>query len=215
MRQTGYRKISGFYIIRKYCYNNNGTKEDIFMEGKNVIAVTNRKLCKRPFLEVIEDLAKKDLKTIVLREKDLSPEKYEDLAKQCLKICEKYGASLTLHNFISVARKLGVKRIHLPYPMFLKEAGDLSDFESVSTSIHKPEEAEQAQKAGADFVFAGHIFATDCKKGLKPRGLEFLKKTVEAVDIPVYGIGGIKEENFEEILKTGAYGGCIMSGFMN
>ena len=32
MRQTGYRKISGFYIIRKCCYNNNGTKEDIFMD---------------------------------------------------------------------------------------------------------------------------------------------------------------------------------------
>ena len=184
------------------------------MEGKNVIAITNRKLCKSPFLEVVEDLAKKDLKTIVLREKDLSEEEYEDLARKCLEICKKYGAVLTLHKFVKVARKLGVKQIHLPYPVFLKEAGNLGDFSSVSTSIHKLEEARQAQKAGADFVFAGHVFATDCKKGLAPRGLDFLKKTVEAVDIPVYGIGGIKDENFEEILKTGASGGCIMSGFM-
>ena len=55
------------------------------------IAVTNRNLCKRPFFDVIEDLSKKDVKTIVLREKDLS----ED-----------------------VARRLGIKKIHLPYPVF-------------------------------------------------------------------------------------------------
>ena len=44
------------------------------MEGKKIIAVTNRKLCTRPFLKVMEELAEKDLKTIVLREKDLTEE---------------------------------------------------------------------------------------------------------------------------------------------
>ena len=29
------------------------------------IAVTNRSLCKRPFFDVMEDLSKKDIKTIV------------------------------------------------------------------------------------------------------------------------------------------------------
>ena len=38
------------------------------------IAVTNRSLCKRPFFDVMEDLSKKDIKTIVLREKDLKEE---------------------------------------------------------------------------------------------------------------------------------------------
>ena len=155
------------------------------------IAVTNRNLCKRPFFDVIEDLSKKDVKTIVLREKDLSEEEYYD-----------------------VARRLGIKKIHLPYPVFLKEAGNLSDFESVSTSIHKPEEAIKAQKLGVDFVFAGHVFVTDCKKGLPPRGLEFLTDVVNAVKIPVYGIGGINEENIAKIMECGAAGGCMMSGFM-
>ena len=113
-----------------------------------------------------------------------------------------------------MARRLGIKKIHLPYPVFLKEAGNLSDFESVSTSIHKPEEAIKAQKLGVDFVFAGHVFVTDCKKGLPPRGLEFLADVVNAVKIPVYGIGGINEENIAKIMECGAAGGCMMSGFM-
>lgn len=81
--------------------------------------------------------------------------------------------SLTIHNFIDVARRLGIKKIHLPYPVFLKEAGNLSDFESVSTSIHKPEEAIKAQKLGVDFVFAGHVFVTDCKKVCRQGDLNF------------------------------------------
>lgn len=178
------------------------------------IAVTNRNLCKRPFFDVMEDLSKKEIKTIVLREKDLKEEEYYDIAKKCQEICEKNGASLTIHNFINVARKLGIKKIHLPYPVFLKEAGNLTDFESVSTSIHKPEEAVKAQELGADFVFAGHVFVTDCKKGLPPRGLDFLRDVVGAVDIPVYGIGGIDEKNIEQIMECGAAGGCMMSGFM-
>ena len=178
------------------------------------IAVTNRNLCKRPFFDVIEDLSKKDVKTIVLREKDPSEEEYYKIAEKCKEICDRNGASLTIHNFIDVARRLGIKKIHLPYPVFLKEAGNLSDFESVSTSIHKPEEAIKAQKLGVDFVFAGHVFVTDCKKGLPPRGLEFLTDVVNAVKIPVYGIGGINEENITKIMECGAAGGCTMSGFM-
>ena len=52
------------------------------------IAVTNRNLCKRPFFDVIEDLSKKDVKTIVLREKDLSEEEYYEIAEKCKEICD-------------------------------------------------------------------------------------------------------------------------------
>lgn len=184
------------------------------MEGKNVIAVTSRNLCKRPFLEVFEDLAKKDVKTIVLREKDLTEEEYAQLAKQCMGICSRTGADITLHNFIQVAKRLGAKKIHLPYTVLLQRSKELEDFETVSTSIHMPEEAMEAQRLGADFVFAGHVFQTDCKKGLEPRGLEFLREVVTSVTIPVYGIGGLNDHNFQQVLETGAAGGCIMSGFM-
>ena len=184
------------------------------MKKRCFIAVTNRNLCKRPYFDVIRDLSKKDVKTIVLREKDLSEEEYYEIAKKCKEICEENKASLTLHNFVDVARRLGIKKIHLPYPVFLKEAGNLGDFESVSTSIHKPEEAVKAQQLGADFVFAGHIFLTDCKKGVPARGLDFLREVVESVNIPVYGIGGIDEENIDQIMECGAAGGCMMSGFM-
>ena len=92
----------------------------------------------------------------------------------------------------------------------------LDNFDIVGTSVHSVEDALEAQRLGADYVTAGHIYETDCKKGLPPRGLEFLKNVCDSVDIPVYGIGGIKinEEQIEEVKKCGASGGCIMSGMM-
>jgi len=38
---------------------------------ENIIAVTNRKLCKRPFLKQIEKVCQYYPKAIILREKDL------------------------------------------------------------------------------------------------------------------------------------------------
>lgn len=95
----------------------------------------------------------------------------------------------------------------------MKEADTLGDFDSVSTSIHKPEEVLHAQELGADFVFAGHIFETDCKKGWRPEVWTF-KKVLENARIPVYGIGGIHENNYQQVLDAGAAGICMMSEFM-
>lgn len=78
------------------------------------------------------------------------------------------------------------------------------------------EDAMEAERLGATYVTAGHIFTTDCKKGLPPRGLDFLKNVCDAVTIPVYGIGGIKfdPQQWNSLKKQGACGGCIMSGMM-
>ena len=71
-----------------------------------------------------------------------------------------------------------------------------------------------AERAGATYVTAGHIYATDCKKGLPGRGLDFLKKVCAAVQIPVYAIGGINEMNADACIEAGADGVCMMSGYM-
>ena len=67
---------------------------------------------------------------------------------------------------------------------------------------------------GATYVVAGHIFETDCKKGLEPRGLNFIKELSSILTIPIFAIGGINEENSNLVLNSGAYGVCMMSSLM-
>ena len=180
------------------------------------IAVTNRKLCISSLPEQISYLAESVDKPnlVILREKDLSEKEYKELAEQVQGICEKTGIGFIPHTFYHVAQELECKSIHLPLPVLEKlvsEKGNRAEFSVVGTSIHSVKEAMRAYELGATYVTAGHIFDTECKKGLPGRGLEFLKQVCEAVPIPVYAIGGIRKEQEEILKQAGAKGACRMS----
>ena len=89
------------------------------------------------------------------------------------------------------------------------------EFDEVGVSIHSVSEAIEAVNLGATYITAGHIFATDCKKDIPPRGLSFLSSVCSSVNIPVFAIGGISPENAQKAINAGADGICIMSGLMN
>ena len=181
----------------------------------DLICITNRKLCSNNFLDQIEMIASAHPKAIVLREKDLSEKEYEQLARQVMQICQKHGTQCILHSFSNVATTLGATAVHMPLPLLQKMTPqEKSHFQIIGASCHSLEEAKEAQNLGCTYITAGHIFLTDCKKGLPGRGLPFLEEICKTVRIPVYAIGGISSQNMESVRKTGAAGACIMSGFM-
>lgn len=185
-------------------------------EYKNVITVTNRKLSSRPFMEQMKRVVKLHPKAVILREKDLSEEEYAELAAQILTLCKQYQVPCMLHTYLETARKLQHPYIHLSLFLLKENSEKLSDFLAVGCSIHSVEEAKEAQKLGATYLTAGHIYTTDCKKGLPPRGLDFLREVCNAVTIPVYAIGGIHAGTgqIREVMECGASGACIMSEMM-
>ena len=168
------------------------------------------------FLAQVEKIAATNVSAIVLREKVLEETVYEALAKDCITLCTHYNKKLILHSFLESAHRLNHPYIQLSLSQLetYRKAGLLSDFAQIGTSVHSVDDVRLAEKLGADYVFAGNIFETDCKKGLPGRGLEFLENVCKEVDIPVYAIGGITAEKMPQILGTGAAGGCMMSGFM-
>lgn len=181
----------------------------------DILCVTNRILCQEDFRTRIERIAACHPKGIILREKDLKPEEYKDLAVAVMGICERYGVKCILHSFTEAAILLGADAIHLPL-YILRELSleQKSNFSIVGASCHSVEDALEAQALGCTYITAGHVFETDCKKGLPGRGLKFLRNVCTAVDIPVYGIGGIDVENITLVRDTGAKGACLMSSLM-
>ena len=193
----------------------NKIKENGYINDK-VICVTNRHLSEKSLARQVEIVCKFHPKAIILREKDLPEDEYMTLANEILDICKKNNVKCILHFYHNVAKKLECDAIHLPLFKLRENQKCLSGFKIIGTSVHSVEEAIEAQNLGATYISAGHIFATDCKKGVPPRGLEFLKEVCQAVNIPVYAIGGIKlsDEQIKLITDCGAAGGCIMSGMM-
>lgn len=179
-----------------------------------LICVTNRKLCKDDLLTRIAQLAKGKPYGLMLREKDLTQIEYEAFAFVVNKICIENDVPLIINQNVKAALKLKLPNIHLSMDNLRSFHNEIMGFSQVGASVHSIEEAKEAEKLGATYLVAGHIFATDCKKGVPPRGLQFLKELCETVAIPVFAIGGISRNNVGEVAGTGASGVCIMSEAM-
>jgi len=180
-----------------------------------IICVTNRKLCIIDFLSRIEEIAKEKPYAIILREKDLEEKEYAALADKVMAICNKYGVLCILHSHWEAALRLGAEGIHLPLPLLRKmPEEEKAAFRHIGTSCHSLEEVMEAEKSGCTYLLAGHVFPTDCKAGVPPRGLSFLSQVCKKASVPVYAIGGINPGNFSSVAAAGADGACMMSGFM-
>lgn len=181
----------------------------------DIICVTNRLLCKENFLIRIEKIAAAKPQGLILREKDLCEDEYKELAGTVLEICKKYGTLCILHSFMTVAAELNGKALHLPLHILRSLSNeDKAGFTTLGASCHSVKDALEAEKLGCTYITAGHVFDTDCKKGLPGRGLDFLQNVCESVSIPVYAIGGISSENIAEVRNAGAKGACVMSSTM-
>lgn len=185
-----------------------------------LIAVTDSASCPRPLAEQIERLTKlTELRpqAVILRAKSLDKAAYRTLALQAQQSCEAAGIALILHSDWQLARKLGIQNLHLPLALLRQlPTCERTHFTWLSTSVHSIGEAQEAQALGATVLIAGHIYTTQCKAGLAPRGLGFLRAVCSTVSLPVYAIGGIffDATQHAELLANGACGACVMSAYM-
>ena len=194
--------------------------------------ISNRKLCENENLEkqiekifsvyqrkiILENF---EIVSLTLREKDLNKNEYLKLVEKIYPICQKYRIDLILHqNYdLRLDNKYNIKGLHLSYDSFKSLNKNIREelikkYKKIGVSIHSINEAKEVENLGANYVVAGHIFKTDCKKDLEPRGLEFIQELSSALIIPIFAIGGINQENSHLVINNGAFGVCMMSSLM-
>lgn len=121
---------------------------------------------------------------------------------------EELPARLIVNDRIDVALLVGADGVHLgERGIGVAETRRLvSDDTMIGRSVHDVEGAVRAERDGATYVLAGHIFETRSKAGQPGRGLDWLGEVVRAVNIPVIAIGGISIARIELVLEAGAFG---------
>jgi thiamine-phosphate pyrophosphorylase len=185
----------------------------------DVYLVTDRSQTQdRDLLWVLRRALDGGVKAIQLREKDLAGKDLFLLAEAARKLTQSYRAALFINDRIDVALAIsadGVQlgRTSLPITAARKLLGAQK---LIGVSTHSPQEAQESEEQGADFVLFGPVYFTPSKASYgTPQGLAALKKTVEKISLPVYAIGGIKSENILEAKRTGIRGIALISGIMS
>lgn len=123
---------------------------------------------------------------------------------------------LIVNDRIDIAYITDICKVHLPSHGFKPDEVKHSfPTLSIGCSVHDVESAKRREQQGAYYLIYGHIYSTDSKENLQPRGLETLAHVVHSVSIPVIAIGGITPERVQEVKQTGAKGIAVMSGLFS
>ncbi len=172
-------------------------------------------------VDIVSYLENFQIESLVLREKDISEKEYEKLYLSIKKLALEYNIPLFSHSHWKSKAFKEDGLIHLPMNIFEKISKDCNNrdnffrnYREIGVSVHSVDEAIYAEKMGATYIIFGHIFETECKKGIKSRGCNLLRDVCKSVCIPVYAIGGINKKNAQMAIDNGAHGVCIMSGIM-
>ena len=181
-----------------------------------ITAISNLELCggKEALKEKISRLCEAGISEIVLREKNLNESEYCALFCEVLQICNHFGVRLFLHNFLDLAFDLEHKFIWLPLQILQNSTRNLSKFEKIVISAHSVDEAKLALNLGANALCLSHIFPTDCKANLEPKGLDLIRNVREFWSGEIYALGGINSSNFHFVIESGADNIALMSEAM-
>ena len=172
----------------------------------------------RDLLAVLEQALDGGVRAIQLREKDLSGKSLFVLAEKTQRLCERYEASLLINDRIDVALavdaagvQLGKFSLPIPVARALLGAKRL-----IGASVHSLDESQRAESSGADFIVFGPVYFTPSKAEFgAPQGIAALKKVVAMASVPVYAIGGIKDEHVAEVRRVGTRGVALISAIIS
>lgn len=177
-------------------------------------AVTDRGLAKgRDFYRMVEEALKGGITALQLREKDLDPSHFMEEARVIKELCRKYKVPFIINDNVEVALAVGADGIHVGQEdmaaaeIRARAGSDLF----IGVSVHSLEEAEEAFRAGADYLGLGAVFPTPTKDDVTLMDHGLMKEITGSSPLPSVAIGGIHAGNILELSGTGLDGVAVVS----
>ena len=168
-------------------------------------------------VRVTEQMLAGGIDVIQLRAKNFGEADIEDMARDILPLTRGAGIPLIVNDFPEIAAKIGADGIHvghddLPVSKVREIVGDEMILGKSTHSLGQARAA--ASETGVDYIGFGPLFATPTKPDYVPIGTEDIAQVHREVELPIFCIGGIKQENAEGILQAGARRLVIVSGIL-
>jgi thiamine-phosphate diphosphorylase len=195
-----------------------GARSTRLAEALRLIVITDELLAgERGAVETVHRALDAGARCIQLRRKGGAARETADVARALLPAVRAHDALLFVNDRADVAAAVGADGVHLgpedvPLGAIRRAFGpDLL----IGYSTDDPGTARRAVEEGADYLGCGAVFGTTSKDvGDEAIGLAGLRAVVEAVDVPVVGIGGVTPERAASVRATGAAGVAVIGAVM-
>lgn len=151
---------------------------------------------------------------VQLREKDQSKDQLLALAQAYQRLCSEAGALFMVNDDLELALATGADGVHLGQgDMPVAEARAMAPELLIGVSTHNEEEARRARSDGADYINIGPIFPTQTKAtAFEYLGPERIPAIASLADLPFTVMGGLKENNLDQVLAHGARRIAMVTG---
>lgn len=179
--------------------------------------VTDRDLMSTGTLvEAIEAACAGGVTLVQLREKHVTREEYETIARDVKRICDAYDVPLIINDSPEVAVAVGAAGVHVGQEDL--EASRVRDIVGpdaiVGVSAASVAEARAAQAASADYLGVGAITPTATKPEAGVLTIDELREIVDCIDIPVVAIGGVNAQTIPSLAGLGLAGYSVVSAII-
>ncbi|GAA7631407.1 thiamine phosphate synthase [Helicobacter pylori] len=171
-------------------------------------------------LDTLESALESKITAFQFRQKgDLAlqdPVEIKQLAMECQKLCQKYGAPFIVNDEVQLALELKADGVHVGQEdMAIEEVITLcKKRQFIGLSVNTLEQALKARHLDAvAYLGVGPIFSTPSKKDAKQVvGVELLKKIKDSgVKKPLIAIGGINTDNASKLRECGVSAIAVIS----
>jgi thiamine-phosphate pyrophosphorylase len=137
---------------------------------------------------------------VQLREKDLSDAALLHVLEEARAVTRRLGVPLVVNDRPDLAVLVGADYVHVGQDDLPLRAVRRFGIPA-GLSTHSSEELERAE---ADYMAVGPVFATPTKPGRPAVGLELVRHAAERAAAPWFAIGGIDRTNVAEVVAAGA-----------
>ncbi len=141
-----------------------------------------------------------------LRAKAASDEQILKIGQAIKELARKSKVLFVLNDRADLAQIIDADGVHLGQEDLSIKDGRriLGDNKIIGLSAHSIDQAQEAERQGADYIGLGPIFATATKPKTAPLSPEIITKVKDKIKTPFVPIGGINMDNLEQVLSAGA-----------
>lgn len=167
--------------------------------------------------QLAEQACAAGVRWVQLRVKNKPYDEWKKIAEETQIVCRRYGAQLIINDNVQLAKEIGADGVHVgKEDISVAEARKiLGKGMIIGGTANTYEDIKKHYDQGVDYIGLGPFRFTATKEKLSPvlgsEGYEqILRKCKEqGIDLPVIAIGGITNDDVQEIMDTGIYGVAV------